>query len=36
MRSVWVAHDAFPLFEERAKEKLIEMNVIPIKIFENK
>ena len=36
MRSVWVAHDAFPLFEEHAKEKLIEMNVIPIKIFENK
>ena len=31
MRSVWVAHDAFPLFEDGGKQKLIELNIIPIK-----
>lgn len=36
MRNVWLAHDAFPLFEEGAKQKLLELNVIPIKMFENK
>lgn len=35
MRSVWVAHNAFPLFEEGGKQKLLEMNIIPIKTFES-
>lgn len=35
MRSIWEAHDAFPLFGDFGKERLIEMNIIPIKTFEN-
>ncbi len=31
MRNIWKAHNAFPLFDEGGKEKLISMNVIPIK-----
>ena len=28
-RNIWMVHDAFPLFEDNAKEKLIETNAIP-------
>lgn len=31
LRSVWMAHDAFPLYENGSKQKLLELNVIPIK-----
>lgn len=35
LRNVWIAHDAFPLYENGGKQKLMELNVIPIKTFEN-
>jgi tRNA(His) 5'-end guanylyltransferase len=34
LRNVWFAHDAFPLYENGGKQKLMELNVIPMKTFE--
>ena len=31
IRNVWLAHDAFPLFDENGKQKLIDLNIIPLK-----
>ena len=31
IRHKWMAHDAFPLYENDSKEKLIKMNLIPIR-----
>lgn len=31
LRSVWLAHDAFQLYEKDGKQKLIDLNIIPIK-----
>lgn len=35
LRNVWEAHDAFRLSEDNGKQKLLELNVIPIKISES-
>lgn len=35
LRNVWEAHDAFQLSEGNGKQKLLDLNVIPIKMFEN-
>lgn len=34
LRNVWLAHDAFELYESGGKQRLLELNVIPIKTFE--
>lgn len=34
-RNVWSAHDAFPLFNTDGKQRLLELNKIPIKTIEN-
>lgn len=35
LRNVWETHDAFQLSEDNGKQKLLELNVIPIKISES-
>ncbi len=35
IRNVWTANDAFPLYESDSKQKLLELNVIPIKTFDD-
>ena len=34
LRNVWLAHDAFELYESGGKQRLLELGVIPIKIIE--
>ena len=35
LRNVWETHDAFQLSEDNGKQKLLDLNVVPIKMFEN-
>ena len=34
LRNVWLAHDAFELYESGGKQRFLELGVIPIKIIE--